>query len=81
MKESSLGSSAPRLCECSTMKPGRNAPWLGWLYVAAPAAFIGYGLFLVSRSVILAVVVGAAVLLLCRFLIGLNAPPSNGDDG
>jgi hypothetical protein len=53
------------------MKAGRN-PWFAWLYVTAPAAFIGYGLFLVSRSVILAVVVGAVVLLLCRFLVGLN---------
>jgi hypothetical protein len=63
------------------MTPRRNAPWLSWLNMTAPAAFIGYGLFLVSRSVILAVVVGGAVLLLCRFLIRSNAAPrSNGDD-
>lgn len=55
------------------MKPGRTNPWFAWLYVAAPAAFIGYGLFLVSRSVPLAIVVGAAVLLLCRFLVRLKA--------
>jgi hypothetical protein len=59
------------LCECSGMRPGRSAPWLARLYMIAPAGFIGYGLFLVYRSVILAVVVGAGVLLLCRFLIRL----------
>jgi hypothetical protein len=58
----------------------RNASWLPWLHLTAPAAFIGYGLFLVSRSVPLAAVVGLAVLLLCRFLIGLNAPRSSGDE-
>jgi hypothetical protein len=63
------------------MTPSRNASWLSWLHMTAPAAFVGYGLFLVSRSVILAVVVGAGVFLLCRFLIGLSAPRSNSDDG
>lgn len=62
------------------MMPGRNAPWLAWLYMTAPAGFIGYGLFLVTRSVILAVVVGAGVLLLCRFLIGLSAPRAKSDE-
>ena len=47
------------------MTPGRNAPWLARLRIVAPAAFVGYGVFLVHRSVILAVVVGAGVLLLC----------------
>jgi hypothetical protein len=61
------------------MGPRRNASWFAWLYMTAPGAFIGYGLFLVSRSVTLAVVVGAAVVLLCRFLIGLNARPNTDD--
>ena len=56
------------------MTPGRNAPWLAWLRMSAPAAFVGYGLFLVYRSVILAVIVGAGVLLLCWFLIRVYAP-------
>jgi hypothetical protein len=62
------------------MAPGRNTTWLRRLRMIAPAAFVGYGLFLVSRSVLLAVVVGAGVLLLCRFLIGSYAPRSNSDD-
>jgi hypothetical protein len=62
------------------MTPGRNPSWFAWLYMTAPAGFIGYGLFLVSRSVPLAIVVGAGVLLLCRFLIRSNPPRSNGDD-
>jgi len=62
------------------MAPGRNTSSLAWLHVTAPAAFVGYGLFLVSRSVILAVVVGTGVLLLCRFLVGLYAPRSKSDD-
>jgi hypothetical protein len=48
--------------------------------MTAPAAFVGYGLFLVSRSVILAVVVGVGVFLLCRFLIGLYPSRSNSDE-
>jgi hypothetical protein len=59
---------------------GRSTPWLTWLHLTAPAAFIGYGLFLVSRSVILAVVVGAGVLVLCRFLIRSYRPRSSSDD-
>jgi hypothetical protein len=62
------------------MTPGRNAPWLAWLRMSAPAAFVGYGLFLVYRSVILAVIVGTGVLLLCWFLIRVYAPRSNSDD-
>lgn len=62
------------------MTPGRNAQWLPWLRVVVPAAFVGYGLFLVSRSVILAVAVGAAVLLLCWFLVRVYAPRSNSGD-
>jgi hypothetical protein len=54
------------------MTPGRSSPWLARLYMVAPAGFIGYGLFLVSRSVLLAVVVGAGVLVLCWFLIRLQ---------
>jgi NADH:ubiquinone oxidoreductase subunit 5 (subunit L)/multisubunit Na+/H+ antiporter MnhA subunit len=48
--------------------------------MTAPAAFVGYGLFLVSQSVLLAVVVGAGVLLLCWFLIGFYAPRSKSDE-
>ena len=62
------------------MTPGRNTTWLRRLRMTAPAAFVGYGLFLVSRSVLLAVVVGAGVLLLCWFLIGFYAPRTNDDD-
>jgi hypothetical protein len=63
------------------MTPARSSPWLArLLYMTAPAAFIGYGLFLVYRSVILALAVGAGVLLLCRFLIRSYLPRSNSDD-
>jgi hypothetical protein len=60
--------------------PRRNTPWFAWLHLTAPAAFIGYGLFLVSRSVILAVVVGAGVLLLCRLLIRAYDPRSKSNE-
>ena len=62
------------------MTPARNTTWLRRLRMAAPAVFVGYGLFLVSRSVLLAVVVGAGVLLLCWFLIGLHGPRPKSDD-
>jgi len=63
------------------MTTGRNASWLVWFRIVAPAAFVGYGLFLVYRSVLLAVLVGAGVLLLCWFLLRLSAPRSGGDEG
>ena len=52
------------------MTPLHNASWFAWLRITAPAAFVGYGLYLVTGSVILAVVVGVGILLLCRFLLG-----------
>ena len=69
------------MCDCSRMTTGRNASWLVWFRIVAPAAFVGYGLFLVYRSVLLAVLVGAGVLLLCWFLLRLSAPRSGGDEG
>lgn len=53
------------------MTPDRKPSWIPWLRMTAPAAFVGYGLYLVSHSVVLAVIVGAGVLLICRFLLGL----------
>jgi hypothetical protein len=51
------------------MAPDRKPGWLPWLRMTAPAAFVGYGLYLVAHSMLLAAVVGAGVLLLCRFLL------------
>jgi hypothetical protein len=62
------------------MAPGHNTAWLRRLRMTAPAAFVGYGLFLVSRSVPLAVAVGVGVFLLSWFLIGLHGPRSRSDD-
>ncbi|HEY2373851.1 MAG TPA: hypothetical protein VGH82_15110 [Gaiellaceae bacterium] len=46
--------------------------------MTAPAAFVGYGLYLVEGSAILGVVVGVVILLVCRFLLGsLATGPTN----
>jgi hypothetical protein len=37
--------------------------------------FLGYGVYLVSKSVPLAIVVCVAVYALCRFLLGWGATP------
>jgi cytochrome c biogenesis factor len=57
------------MCNCAEMAPDRKPAWLPWLRMTAPALFVGYGLYLVAHSVFLAALVGAGVLLLCRFLL------------
>jgi hypothetical protein len=68
-----------RLCDCPGMTPV-TASRLKWLRMTAPAAFVGYGLYLVTRSVVLAVVVAVGVFLVCRFLLRLQAHPHAGED-
>jgi predicted ABC-type sugar transport system permease subunit len=60
--------------------PSNRGPLLPWIRMSAPAAFLGYGLYLVSRSLIVAVVVAVCVFLLCRFLLGLYTARVGGDE-
>jgi hypothetical protein len=53
------------LCECVAMAPDRRPSWMPWLRVACPGAFVGYGVFLVSRSAILGFVAGLVVSVVC----------------
>ena len=62
------------------MTPARNPSWFRWLRVAAPAAFVGYGLYLVAHSVLIGVAVGAGVMVLCLFLLGLVPRRPDGDE-
>jgi hypothetical protein len=47
------------------MTPDRRPVWMPRLRVAAPGAFVGYGVFLVSHSAILGVVAGLVVSVVC----------------
>ncbi len=47
--------------------------------MAGPAAFLGYGVYLVSRSAIVGGVVGLVILLVCRLLLGPVEPRQNSD--
>jgi hypothetical protein len=51
-----------------------------WLRMTAPAAFVGYGLYLVTRSIALSVIVGVGVLLVCRFLLGMQVHRPGDED-
>lgn len=57
-----------------------KSPTLAWLRVLAPAGFLGYGVYLVTRSVPLAALAGVAVFLAVRFLLGLQPPRPDGND-
>ena len=53
-----------------------KSSWLRVVRMTAPAAFLGYGLYLVAHSAIVGIVGGLVVLIVCRILLGPAQPPT-----
>lgn len=60
--------------EPSEPQPARRPPWLARVRVAAPAVFLGYGVYRVSGSIVLAIVVAIVVAVLGRVLLRYASP-------